>query len=103
MSRSATYGYDQRVEIFGTLGHIKVGNIHETSTVLSNKSGVHLSRLDHSFPQRFERAFANELDAFANTLLDGTPWPITGKQCVAVQKVTDAAALSCRTGKLVTL
>ena len=32
MSRSATYGYDQRCEIFGSKGLVSVNNIHETST-----------------------------------------------------------------------
>ena len=53
MSRSATYGYDQRCEIFGTKGLISINNIHETSTVISNTTGIHQSRLQHSFPQRF--------------------------------------------------
>ena len=101
MSRSATYGYDQRCEIFGDGGLISVGNESAHSAVLSNGDGVRKSKLKHSFPQRFNQAFASELDAFANTLLLDTPWPVTADQCVRVQRVADAAKLSCDADRVV--
>ena len=101
MSRSATYGYDQRCEVFGDKGLVSVMNHPETSMVLSTVSGIQQSRLKHSFPERFQEAFALELDAFADTLLDGKAWPITGEQCVKVQRVADAARQSCSEGRLV--
>mmetsp|Transcript_2015 Transcript_2015/g.2964 ORF Transcript_2015/g.2964 Transcript_2015/m.2964 type:complete len:355 (+) Transcript_2015:297-1361(+) len=95
MSRSAAYGYDQRCEIFGETGKVAVENQHDNSTVLANSDGIRQSVLQHSFPQRFQQAFANELDAFADTLLlDNKPWPITASDCIRVQKVADAARLS---------
>ena len=63
--------------------------------------GVHRPLWQHSFPQRFESAFANELDAYADTLLLGTPWPVMEEDCVAVQKVCDAALESCESGEVV--
>jgi myo-inositol 2-dehydrogenase/D-chiro-inositol 1-dehydrogenase len=101
MSRSASYGYDQRCEIFGSEGLVSIGNIHETSTVISSPSGIAHSKLQHSFPERFHQAFGTELDAFADTLLLGTPWPVTAEQCVNVQKVADAALKSAETGVVV--
>ena len=104
MSRSASYGYDQRCEIFGTEGLIQIGNVHEHSTVISSSTGIHASRLQHSFPQRFHHAFGLELDAFADTILsDDVEWPVTAQQCIHVQRVADAARLSCETGSVVTL
>lgn len=101
MSRSATYGYDQRCEIFGDGGLVSVGNEFANSAVLSNGQGVHQAKLKHSFPQRFNQAFASELDAFADTLLLGSPWPVTADDCIAVQKVADAAKLSCEEDRVV--
>jgi len=103
MSRSATYGYDQRCEIFGDGGLISTCNEHAHSAVLSNGDGVMHSKLKHSFPQRFNQAFASELDAFASTLLNDSPWPVTADQCVRVQKVADAAMLSCDEDRVVHL
>lgn len=101
LSRSAVYGYDQRCEIFGTAGHIAVRNVHETTVALSNATGVHSSRLQHSFPQRFNEAFGLELDAFASVVLDGQAWPVTMQQCINVQRVADAAKQSAETGLVV--
>eukprot|EP00978_Attheya_sp_CCMP212_P017067 scaffold45329_cov57-Attheya_sp.AAC.5 len=94
MSRSACYGYDQRCEIFGDQGLVCNDNEYQHSSVLSNTTGVHQSRLKHSFPQRFNQAFEAELEAFADTILLGKPWPIKANDCIAVQKVSDAARKS---------
>lgn len=48
-------------------------------------------------------AFGQELDAFADTLLLGKEWPVKEKDCVAVQKVCDAALESCLNGNVVYL
>ncbi|CAB9510932.1 Myo-inositol 2-dehydrogenase [Seminavis robusta] len=104
MSRCASYGYDQRCEVFGNNGGLlSIQNQPETTTVLSNAQGIHHSRLLHSFPQRFAQAFALEIDAFYDTVFQLDEWPITGEQCVKVQRVADAARESCREGRLVSL
>ena len=101
MSRSATYGYDQRCEIFGDGGLVSVGNEFANSAVLANGDGVTHAKLKHSFPQRFNQAFTCELDAFASTLLQDAPWPVTADHCVRVQRVADAAKLSCDEDRVV--
>ena len=103
MSRSASYGYDQRCEIFGNKGMVAVGNENANTSVLLDSSGVHFSRLKNSFPERFQQAFAAELDAFADTILLDSPWIVTKEDCVAVQKVADAAKKACETNKIVTV
>eukprot|EP00977_Amphora_coffeiformis_P014559 scaffold4097_cov166-Amphora_coffeaeformis.AAC.16 len=100
MSRSAVYGYDQRCEIFGTEGMINVANVPEHASIISNHTGVHHARLQHSFPQRFQQAFGLEMDGFADTLLEGLVWPVTAEQCVMVQRCADAARLSCEKGTI---
>ena len=101
MSRSASYGYDQRCEIFGDKGLVSVQNEHAHSAILANSDGVHASKLKHSFPQRFQQAFTSELDAFADTLLLHKEWPISAEDCIRVQKVADAARISCTTNQVV--
>jgi len=103
MSRSASYGYDQRCEIFGNKGMVTVGNENANTSVLSDNSGVHFSRLKNSFPERFQQAFTAELDAFADTILLDSPWIVTKEDCVAVQKVADAAKKACEMNKIVTV
>ena len=113
LSRStAVYGYDQRCEILGSEGLVAVQNVPEHATVVRNAQGSHQARLQHSFPERFHEAFRLELEAFADVLLARrsggsssssayTCWPVTGAQCLAVQRVVDAARQSAETGQVV--
>mmetsp|Transcript_49027 Transcript_49027/g.59346 ORF Transcript_49027/g.59346 Transcript_49027/m.59346 type:complete len:314 (+) Transcript_49027:453-1394(+) len=101
LSRASTYGYDQRCEIFGDKGLTRIDNVYANTNVLSTSDGISRPKLQHSFPQRFEKAFAAELDAYADTLLEGKEWPISRDDCIAVQKVSDAARLSAELGRAV--
>jgi myo-inositol 2-dehydrogenase/D-chiro-inositol 1-dehydrogenase len=101
MSRPASYAYDQRCEIFGNDGLVSIQNIYHNSTVVSSAAGIQHSRLRHSFPERFNQAFALELDSFADTVLEGKPWPVTREQCIRAQRVADAARLSAETGNVI--
>jgi len=103
MSRSANYGYDQRVEVFGTDGLTSVGNQHSNSSMLATANGFLQPKLKHSFPQRFNEAFHAELDAFADTILFDKEWPISREDCINVQKVADAAKRSCEENRVVHL
>jgi len=103
MSRSASYGYDQRCEIFGEKGLVKVANEHSCTGVLSNSAGIHQTTYKPGFASRFGEAFAAEMDAFADSILDGAEWPITAEDCIAAQKMADAAIVSCREGRAVEL
>ncbi|KAL7540831.1 hypothetical protein ACHAXR_010987 [Thalassiosira sp. AJA248-18] len=103
LSRGANYGYDQRCEVFGTQGLATVKNQPENSSQLADAVGIHQPKWQHSFPQRFEAAFANELNAFADSLLLGTEWPVMEEDCVAVQRICDAALKSCESGEVVHL
>mmetsp|Transcript_21222 Transcript_21222/g.42361 ORF Transcript_21222/g.42361 Transcript_21222/m.42361 type:complete len:336 (-) Transcript_21222:45-1052(-) len=98
MSRSASYGYDQRCTFYGTEGASSVGNISKDSSVLANKDGVTTAVLQHSFPQRFHDAFASEIDAFLDVVESGAEWKVTEEECIHVQNVADAAGRSWREG-----
>jgi hypothetical protein len=59
MSRGATYGYDNRIEVFGDKGKIVCETPSEVSVELSDVRGVHRRPLQYSFPQRFHVAFVS--------------------------------------------
>ncbi|WAR28204.1 IOLG-like protein [Mya arenaria] len=83
--RESVYGYDIRLEAFGTGGMALAENPRESSTVIDRESGGSTRRLFNSFPQRFEAPFAAELDHFINCM-DGTTTPLVTKEeslCVA--------------------
>src|SRR6201999_1606986 len=39
-SRRAAYGYDQRIEVHGSKGMLRAGNMHETTVELANSQGL---------------------------------------------------------------
>jgi len=101
MNRRAAYGYDQRCEIFADRGKIHIGNEFETTTIISDKDGDHLSRLRNSFDTRFRDAFSNEINSFADALTGKAPWPIKKEDVIRVQQVAAAAKQSLETNQIV--
>ena len=70
---------------------------------MSNQLGVHQGNLKHSFPERFRQAYESELDAFADTIQYDKVWPVSSRDCIAVQKITEAARISCELNQVVEL
>lgn len=77
-SRKCAYGYDQRVEVFGSRGMISVGNIAAVTTLSSNESGMHGPLPLHFFTERYADAYLEEMKSFLQAiLLDRVP-EVTG-------------------------
>mmetsp|Transcript_15162 Transcript_15162/g.29812 ORF Transcript_15162/g.29812 Transcript_15162/m.29812 type:complete len:328 (+) Transcript_15162:44-1027(+) len=100
MSRGSVYGYDQRMEVFGTEGMVNLGNTPENHTIINNRNGSQHSGLHFSFPQHFRQAFESEMSTFVD-YVDGTgsSWPINEESCVLAQRIAAKAAESARQGK----
>jgi myo-inositol 2-dehydrogenase/D-chiro-inositol 1-dehydrogenase len=75
-SRRATYGYDQRVEVFGSKGALACGNDTPSSVTLSNEAGVASDKPLYFFLERYRQAFVDEMNAFFDTVIDGKPSPV---------------------------
>ncbi len=75
-SRKATYGYDQRVEVFGSKGALACGNDTPSSVTLSNETGVSSDKPLYFFLERYRQAFIDEMNAFFDTAMDGKPSPV---------------------------
>jgi myo-inositol 2-dehydrogenase/D-chiro-inositol 1-dehydrogenase len=78
-SRQAVYGYDQRVEVFGSEGCVVVSNVAPTTAVLSRADGVSADTPLHFFVERYEAAYVAEMQDFVDCLLDGRPPSVTGQ------------------------
>jgi len=77
-SRRAVYGYDQRIEVFGSVGGIVVTNRTPDNAILSDAEGVHAARPLHFFMERYTEAFVAEMQAFVSCVLDDRPPPVGG-------------------------
>ena len=77
VNRFASYGYDQRIEAFGSKGMLQAENRSPVSTVLSSGDGLLRPTIEHSFPTRYREAYRQELVAFSDCLREGAPMPVT--------------------------
>jgi myo-inositol 2-dehydrogenase/D-chiro-inositol 1-dehydrogenase len=98
-SRRATYGYDQRIEVHGSLGLLAAGNRHATTVTRATAAGYAVDPALPFFLERYAEAYRNELNAFIAAVLDGKPISPTGEDGLKAQRLADAATESARTGK----
>jgi myo-inositol 2-dehydrogenase/D-chiro-inositol 1-dehydrogenase len=78
-SRKATYGYDQRVEVFGSKGSAAAENDAPSTVKLSNESGVTGEKPLYFFLERYKEAFIAEMRAFLEAVAEGKSVPVTGE------------------------
>jgi myo-inositol 2-dehydrogenase/D-chiro-inositol 1-dehydrogenase len=78
-SRQAVYGYDQRVEVFGSEGGIVVSNNRPHNAVYSNAEGVQSALPLYFYLERYREAYIAEMRAFVEAVQRDTPPPVTGR------------------------
>ena len=102
-SRKATFGYDQRLELFGSKGSICVENSYPNTTVFSGEKGVRRDNPHHFFIERYREAYVAEMQAFAEAVLKGKPSPLSGEDARVSVEVGLAAIESLKTRKPIDL
>jgi myo-inositol 2-dehydrogenase/D-chiro-inositol 1-dehydrogenase len=95
-SRKAVYGYDQRVEVFGSKGAAVAQNDTPSTTVLYNEKGVTGDKPLYFFLERYKQAFIDEMDSFVNALANNKPVPVTGEDGLEDLYVALAATKSLK-------
>merc|ERR550539_2211333 len=94
VSRTATYGYDQRFEVFGSSGCVKTNNVSDNSCTLETEKGVISPCYQYSFPERFEQAWRIEMQRFLN-VMNGDELPaVTCLYACRATQVAEACRLS---------
>lgn len=100
-SRRAVYGYDQRIEVFGSGGMVRVANRTPTVVERTHAGGTTTDKPLYFFRERYAEAYRAELDHFLNCLENGTPpmvGPEDGRRALVL---AEAAEESVRTGRAV--
>lgn len=77
-SRKAVYGYDQRVEIFGSKGMVCADNNYPDNHRYFADNGVHSSLPLNFFMDRYIEAYANEMKIFCDAVINNSPLPVSG-------------------------
>ncbi len=102
-SRRATYGYDQRIEVHGSKGLASAENLRATTVELATADGYRREPLLNFFMTRYTQAYRAEIGAFVAAVRAGAPMTPSGEDGLKALLLADAAALSVREGRVVTL
>ena len=102
-SREAVYGYDQRVEVFGSKGMVTAANPLTDTVTFSGSEETRAALPPYFFLERYKAAYLSELQAFFACIQEDTPPPVTGKDGRAPVVMGLAALKSLRENRPVRL
>jgi myo-inositol 2-dehydrogenase / D-chiro-inositol 1-dehydrogenase len=77
--RQAAYGYDQRVEILGSLGKIATENVYPNQAVVSTGSEIRTDLPLNFFMDRYRESFASEMRSFVAAVREDRATAVTGE------------------------
>ncbi len=98
-SRRAAYGYDQRIEVFGSLGAAMASNDTPTNVTVMNGDGVTTDKPLYFFLERYMQSFRDEMVQFVDAVLNDKPTPTTGLDGLNSILVALAAKKSVKEGR----
>jgi myo-inositol 2-dehydrogenase/D-chiro-inositol 1-dehydrogenase len=102
-SRRCTYGFDQRIEIFGEKGRLSLENVPLTQTSIFDASGNVSPTLPQHFPQRYRDAYREQLAAFIQAITKGLSPEVTALDGLRSLILANAAERSARTGHAISI
>ena len=100
--RSA-YGYDQRLEVFGSDGAVSVENQTPHRATLADARGVHSALPLHFFAERYGDAYLAEMASFVRCVIDDSELLVTGADGRAAVVAALAAVESLAKGRPVSV
>lgn len=103
-SRTCAFGYDQRLEAFGSEGALNADNL--TATAVRQNSRTHTeakSRIMDFFLDRYVDAYRLELDVFLAAVMENRPMSPSVRDGYEALKLAEAAYTSAHEGRTVRL
>ncbi|MFC4545230.1 inositol 2-dehydrogenase [Paenactinomyces guangxiensis] len=98
-SRQAVYGYDQRLEAFGSNGSVNVNNETESRVEVLSREGVKEDNPLHFFLERYKDAYIREVKEFFDAIENDTEVPCNFVDGIMAQRIAMAAKKSLETGQ----
>ena len=102
-SRNSSYGYDQRVEVFGSKGMTGANNKTLDKHYSADESGFHTPVLLDFFLERYADSYRIELIAFIESFIQQTSSPISASEGLKSMLISLAAKKSIQKKRVVTL
>ncbi|EAA7003804.1 D-chiro-inositol-2-dehydrogenase IolG2 [Salmonella enterica subsp. enterica] len=97
-SRRAVYGYDQRVEVFGSEGMAYADNVSESTVKVFDSQHCIMKNPLPDFTVRYREAYRTEILHFIDSVLHHTPVVCTGEDALLAQRIAIAAQQSLKSG-----
>lgn len=101
--RQAPYGYDQQVEVLGSLGSISCENNTADRIIRRTKAGVMYPKPLYFFLERYRITYVNEMRSFIRAILKDRDVEVTGNDGRIPVVMALAANLSMRERRTVAL
>ncbi|MGI9271849.1 MAG: inositol 2-dehydrogenase [Woeseiaceae bacterium] len=98
-SRRCSYGYDQRIEVFGSNGMVRAANQHETLVETAGEQGYLKEPALPFFLERYADAYRLQLDKFLRAASGDDISLPTGQDGLRALEIADAAQQSHIEGK----
>jgi myo-inositol 2-dehydrogenase/D-chiro-inositol 1-dehydrogenase len=102
-SRQAVYGYDQRVEIFGSKGMANADNNRSTTVEVSTVESVSKDKPLYFFLERYTQAYLDEVNEFARACEQDQEVICSRYDGLQAELIAKAAKESLETGKPIVL
>lgn len=98
-TRRSGYGYDQRIEAFGSKGMVAAGNVTGDTVQVATGAGLTETPILPGFLQRYAGAYEAEMNHFAE-VVHGRCEPLVGYEAgLLALALAEACDLSVRTGR----
>jgi myo-inositol 2-dehydrogenase/D-chiro-inositol 1-dehydrogenase len=95
-TRRSGYGYDQRIEAYGSAGTARADNVLMSTVTTCTERGSAGDALQNFFLDRYAQAYRREMSHFVEIMRDGAT-PVAGyRDGVAALVLAEAAALSVK-------
>jgi myo-inositol 2-dehydrogenase/D-chiro-inositol 1-dehydrogenase len=98
-SRQAVFGYDQRVEVFGSAGLVQADNDFPNNVLLSTSQGIYRDKQKLFFMDRYDESYRREAESFIESVLYDRPVAVDGSDAQKAELIAHAARKSLELGR----
>src|SRR6516164_1013663 len=98
-SRRAAYGYDERIEVFGSEGMVESARQNFRRLSLYKGRQIHMDGLHPGWFERIEQSYYEAIDAFVKSVETGTAPRPSLEDGLKAQLIADKATESMKTGR----
>ena len=100
-TRRSGYGYDQRIEAFGSQGMLAAGNVADDTVQVLTEAGALSAPIRPGFATRYAAAYRAQLDHYAEVAHGRVPSSVGYADGLAALALAEACGESARSGKAI--